>query len=59
MIFASLIAGLRLRLEKRREYNRKVAEIRDLSSRDLTDLRADRGEMLSHLWQETYGTGAR
>jgi hypothetical protein len=55
LLFASLIADLKVRLERRRTYRRKVAEIRDLSTRDLADLRADRSEMLHHLWLETYG----
>ena len=59
MLFASLIADLKVRLERRRIYHRKVAEIRDLSTGDLADLRADRGEMLRHLWVETYGKGAK
>jgi hypothetical protein len=55
LLFASLVADLKVRLERRRTYRRKVAEIRDLSTRDLADLRADRSEMLHHLWLETYG----
>ena len=43
------------RIEKRREFNRLANEIASLSSRDLADLRADRGEMLRHAYQKIYG----
>ena len=55
MIFSSLIAGAQNRLAKRREYNRLVAEIEGLSSRDLVDMRADRSEMLYHARRKVYG----
>jgi hypothetical protein len=58
LLFASFIADLKVRRERRRTYLRKLAEIRDLSTRDLADLRADRSEMLRDLWLETYGPPA-
>lgn len=46
MIFDDIVARARTNIAKRRRYNRLVAEIENLSSRDLADLRADRSEML-------------
>jgi hypothetical protein len=43
------------RITKRRQFNRLADEIASLSSRDLADLRADRGEMLRHAYQKIYG----
>jgi hypothetical protein len=59
MLFASIIAALKSRIERRKTYNRRVAEIMDLTTRDLADLRADRSEMLRFLWEETYGRPSR
>ena len=55
MIFSSLVASTQNRLAKRRHYNRLVAEIESLSPRDLSDLRADRSEMLFHAYKNVYG----
>jgi len=55
MLFAGLIAELRTRLAKRREYRRLVDEILSLSDRDIADLRADRHEMLFNVRREVYG----
>jgi hypothetical protein len=55
MIFSNLVASTQSRLAKRRHYNRLVAEIESLSPRDLSDLRADRGEMLFHAYKNVYG----
>lgn len=55
MFFAALVAKFNDMLAKRRLYNAKAAEIFDLSTDDLADLRADRGEMLRYLRQEIYG----
>ena len=41
-----LVTLARVRLDKRRRYKRAVAEINALSNRDLTDMRADRADML-------------
>lgn len=46
MTLNSFVARAQARIEKRRRYNRAVAEINSLSSRDLSDMRADRSEML-------------
>ncbi|MEW9805973.1 hypothetical protein [Mesorhizobium marinum] len=51
----NLITYAQHRIEKRREYNRLAAEIASLSQRDLADLRADRGEMLRHVYNKVYG----
>jgi hypothetical protein len=55
MLFATAVARLQNYLDKRRTYKRKLAEINDLSTRDLTDLRADRHEMIRHLQREVFG----
>ena len=49
------IHALRNVLAKRSRYARMVAEIEGLSERDLSDLRADRAEMLYQAYQEVYG----
>ena len=46
MIFDGLMTRARTTIAKREHYNRLVAEIENLSGRDLADLRADRSEML-------------
>jgi hypothetical protein len=51
----NFIAYANDRIEKRREFNRLANEIASLSSRDLADLRADRGEMLRHAHKSIYG----
>jgi hypothetical protein len=51
----NLITYAQARIEKRREFNRLAHEIASLSSRDLADLRADRGEMLRHAYKKVYG----
>lgn len=55
MIFSSALSALRVAREKRQRYSRLVAEIESLSARDLTDIRADRGEMLYQVWNQVYG----
>jgi len=55
MIFDNLVARARTGIAKRRHYNRLVAEIENLSSRDLADLRADRSEMLYQIHKQIYG----
>lgn len=55
MLFAGIIAELRNRLAKRREYRRLVDEILSLSDRDIADLRGDRQEMLFNVRREVYG----
>ncbi len=51
----NLVAFAQDRMEKRRQYSRLANEIASLTSRDLADLRADRGEMLRHAYQKIYG----
>ncbi|MBL8577655.1 hypothetical protein ABMA32_15310 [Mesorhizobium sp. VNQ89] len=51
----NLITYAQNRIEKRREFNRLANEIASLTSRDLADLRADRGEMLRHAYKKIYG----
>ncbi len=46
MILNDLIARAQNRIEKQRRYTRAVAEINALSNRDLSDMRADRSELL-------------
>ncbi|WP_192246432.1 hypothetical protein [Mesorhizobium silamurunense] len=55
MIFDNLVSRARNNIAKRRHYNRLVAEIENLSSRDLADLRADRSEMLYQIHKQIYG----
>lgn len=55
MIFSNIVARTQDRLAKRARYRRLVAEIENLSSRDLVDLRADRGEMLYQAYRSIYG----
>lgn len=59
MLFAALIDRLQESARKRALYKAKVAEINALTARDLNDLRGDRSDMLSHVWQEIYGQPAR
>lgn len=46
MNFSSLISRAQSRIESHRRYSRAVAEINALSNRDLSDMRADRSELL-------------
>ena len=55
MIIQKLIARAQDRIAKRQRYNRLADEIAGLSSRDLADLRADRGEMLWQARKSVYG----
>ena len=54
-MFDNLVSRARASMAKRRHYNRLVAEIENLSSRDLADLRADRSEMLYQIHKQIYG----
>jgi uncharacterized protein YjiS (DUF1127 family) len=54
-MFDNFVARARASLVKRRNYNRLVAEIENLSNRDLADLRADRSEMLYQVHKQIYG----
>ena len=55
MNVSSMIQGAQNRLDKRRRYNRLVNEILGMSERDVADIRADRGQMLSDAYREIYG----
>ncbi|TPI37785.1 hypothetical protein FJW07_18100 [Mesorhizobium sp. B3-1-9] len=55
VMFDNLVSRARASMAKRRHYNRLVAEIENLSSRDLADLRADRSEMLYQVHKQIYG----
>ncbi|MEO9336237.1 hypothetical protein ABFT80_02205 [Mesorhizobium sp. SB112] len=55
MIFSGLVARTQDRLSKRLRYRRLVAEIEGMSTRDLSDIRADRSEMLHQAYQDVYG----
>lgn len=54
-MFRNFVNYANSRIEKRREFNRLASEIAGLSARDLSDLRADRGEMLRHAYKSVYG----
>ncbi|WP_245467316.1 MULTISPECIES: hypothetical protein [unclassified Mesorhizobium] len=54
-MFDNLVYRARASIAKRRQYNRLVAEIENLSGRDLADLRADRSEMLYQIRKQIYG----
>ena len=56
MIFATLIARLQDRLEKRRRYQRLIAEIMDLSDREIADLQGDRAEMIRYARWRVYSS---
>ncbi|RWL40372.1 MAG: hypothetical protein EOR60_30480 [Mesorhizobium sp.] len=55
VMFDNLVSRARASIAKRRQYNRLVAEIENLSGRDLADLRADRSEMLYQIRKQIYG----
>jgi hypothetical protein len=57
MLFASLIAKLKLSLAKRAKYQQLVKEIQSLTDRDLSDMRADRTDMLFEAYRQVYGGG--
>lgn len=50
-----ILNSLQNRIEKRRKYKRLVAEINELSGRDLADIRADRSELLFSAYKQVYG----
>lgn len=55
MIIDSLLSRARDSIARRKRFNRMVAEVNALSSRDLADLRADRAQMLYDIRKEIYG----
>jgi hypothetical protein len=57
-VIKTLIASLMERWAKRREYQRLIAEIESLNSRDLQELRADPLEMRRQAWLSVYGRAA-
>ena len=46
---------MRDRAAKRRRYNQLTSEILGLSDRDLSDINANRTDMLRHAYREVYG----
>ena len=56
MRFADTIQNIRTIIARRAKYMRLVAEIENLSDRDLSDIRGDRSEMLFQAYVEVYGT---
>jgi uncharacterized protein YjiS (DUF1127 family) len=55
MFFSNLVRHAKSRIDKRVRYSRLVAEIESLTNRDLSDMGADRGEMLRHAYLDIYG----
>ncbi len=55
MIIDTILNRARAGIAKRRHYNRIVAEIDSLSSRDLADMGADRSEMLYQVRKQIFG----
>lgn len=54
-MFSTLVSRAQNHLEKRRRYNRLVSEIMGMSDRDVSDIRADRGQMLHDARRQIYG----
>jgi hypothetical protein len=54
-MFSSFVQRTRDSIQKRRRYNRLVAEIESLSDRDFADLNSSRGEMLYQIRRDIYG----
>jgi uncharacterized protein YjiS (DUF1127 family) len=54
-MFSTLVKHAKARIDKRLRYNRLVAEIEGLTQRDLTDIGADRSEMLRQAHLDIYG----
>jgi hypothetical protein len=55
MSFANLARIARAKIDRRRQYARLVAENKDLTPRELTDMGADRRELLRHVYLEFHG----
>ena len=51
----NLILGFRKRLADRRRYNKAMAEIVALNTRDLVDMGADRTELEQGVYRQIYG----
>jgi len=58
MIFAGFVAQIKDRLAKRAEFRRLVDDINSLTSGDLTDMRANRTEMIHRAYLHVYGDDA-
>ena len=54
-MFSNLVSQAQSRFVKRRRYNRLVGEIMSMSDREISDLRADRGQMLHDARKAIYG----
>lgn len=58
MLFASLIARIKDRAEKRARYLRIIKQIDEMTDRDLADIRGNKDEMRRHAYLEIYGQQA-
>jgi hypothetical protein len=54
-MFVTIINRAKDQYAKRQRYNRLVAEIQGMTSRDLADINGNRSEMLHHAYREVYG----
>lgn len=54
-MFDTIINRAKDRIAKRQRYNRIVAEIQGMTSRDLADINANRSDMLHNAYREIYG----
>jgi hypothetical protein len=55
MFVTNLIVAAQNRLARRRRFNRLAAEIEGLTPRELSDLHADRTQMMQDLRRAIYG----
>src|SRR5262245_45033995 len=55
MIFDNIVSRARTSMAKRRQYNRLIAEIDSLSSRDLADVRAAGGKIIYQIHKPISG----
>lgn len=55
MILSNAVNRIRERVEKRRRYNRLIAEIESMTARDLVDINGNRDDMLRGAYREVYG----
>jgi uncharacterized protein YjiS (DUF1127 family) len=54
-MLSEFIRRARRNIDRRHRYNQAIAEINALSARDLSDMRADRGEMLYRARKDILG----
>lgn len=55
MILSNAVHRVRERIEKRRRYNRLIAEIESMTPRDLADINGNRDQMLRGVYRVIYG----